>query len=334
MFDLILGGIVAAAHRALSRLRAPLSREALSPLRVGAHCNRSHPMTLNGWLQIALMLVLVVATARPLGVFMASVLEGKRTFLHPALRPVETRLLRARRRRSDARAELARLRAALLVFNAAGFVLLYAILRLQGVLPLNPQGFGGVCAHLAFNTAVRFVTNTNWQSYGGETTMSYFSQMVGLTVQNFVSAATGMAVAVAAGARLRAAPGDDRRQLLGRPDAHHALRAAAAVDRRRARAGRARRAADPRAPTSTRRRWKAPSRRSRWARSPARSPSSSSAPTAAASSTSTPRTRSRTRASGPTSSQVWAILVLSLGLAVTFGRMIGRRARGLGAARA
>ena len=85
---------------------------------------------------------------------------------------------------------------ALLVFNAAGFVLLYAILRLQDLLPLNPQGFGGMREHLAFNTAVIFVTNTNWQSYGGETTLSYFSQMVGLTVQNFVSAATGMAVVV------------------------------------------------------------------------------------------------------------------------------------------
>ena len=82
------------------------------------------------------------------------------------------------------------------MFNAAGFVLLYAILRLQHILPLNPQGFGPMSEHLAFNTAVSFVTNTNWQSYGGETTLSYFSQMVGLTVQNFVSAATGIAIVV------------------------------------------------------------------------------------------------------------------------------------------
>jgi K+-transporting ATPase ATPase A chain len=153
-------------------------------------------MTLNGWLQIALMLVLVVATARPLGAFMASVLEGKPTFLSPAVRPIEGRfywLAGVDETREQTWLQYA---SALLLFNAAGFVLLYAILRLQDVLPLNPQGFGAMSEHLAFNTAASFVTNTNWQSYGGETTLSYFSQMVGLTVQNFVSAATGMAVVV------------------------------------------------------------------------------------------------------------------------------------------
>jgi K+-transporting ATPase ATPase A chain len=153
-------------------------------------------MTLNGWLQIALMLVLVVATARPLGVFMASVLEGRRTFLHPALRPIEGRFYALSGVDETREQTWYQYVAALLMFNAAGFVLLYAILRLQGLLPLNPQGFGGMSEHLAFNTAISFVTNTNWQSYGGETTLSYFSQMVGLTVQNFVSAATGMAVVV------------------------------------------------------------------------------------------------------------------------------------------
>ncbi len=153
-------------------------------------------MTLNGWLQIALMLVLVVATARPLGVFMASVLEGRRTFLHPALRPIEGRFYSLAGVDETREQTWLQYASALLLFNAAGFVLLYAILRLQDVLPLNPQGFGGMSEHLAFNTAVSFVTNTNWQSYGGETTLSYFSQMVGLTVQNFVSAATGMAVVV------------------------------------------------------------------------------------------------------------------------------------------
>jgi K+-transporting ATPase ATPase A chain len=142
------------------------------------------------------MLVLVVATARPLGVFMASVLDGKRTFLHPALRPIEGRFYSLSGVDETREQTWYQYVAALLMFNAAGFVLLYAILRLQGLLPLNPQGFGGMSEHLAFNTAVSFVSNTNWQAYGGETTLSYFSQMVGLTVQNFVSAATGMAVVV------------------------------------------------------------------------------------------------------------------------------------------
>ena len=110
--------------------------------------------------------------------------------------------------------------AALLVFNLAGMLVVYAIQRLQGFLPLNPQGLAAVTPHLAFNTAASFATNTNWQSYGGETTMSYLTQMLGLTVQNFLSAATGMAVLV--GADPRAWPGGQRRthrQLLGGPDA-------------------------------------------------------------------------------------------------------------------
>jgi K+-transporting ATPase ATPase A chain len=153
-------------------------------------------MTLNGWFQIAFMLVLVVATARPLGVFMASVLQGTPTFLDRGVRPLETRLYAFAG--VDEKSEQTWLGyvMALLAFNAAGFILLYAILRLQQYLPLNPQGFGPLSEHLAFNTAASFVTNTNWQSYGGETTLSYFSQMVGLTVHNFVSAATGMAIVV------------------------------------------------------------------------------------------------------------------------------------------
>jgi K+-transporting ATPase ATPase A chain len=153
-------------------------------------------MTLNGWLQIGLMLALVVATARPLGAFMASVLEGRATFLHRGLRPIETRLYQFTGIDETREQSWLGYVTALLMFNAAGFILLYAILRLQQYLPLNPQGFAGMSEHLAFNTAVSFVTNTNWQSYGGETTLSYFSQMVGLTVQNFVSAATGIAVVV------------------------------------------------------------------------------------------------------------------------------------------
>jgi K+-transporting ATPase ATPase A chain len=154
-------------------------------------------MTLVGWLQVILMLALVVATARPLGVYMHSVFEGSRTFLHPVLRPVERgfySLAGIDEKREQGWIGYAM---ALLAFNLAGFVLLYAILRLQAVIPwFNPQNLPPMSEHLAFNTAASFVTNTNWQSYGGETTLSYFSQMVGLTTQNFVSAATGIAIVI------------------------------------------------------------------------------------------------------------------------------------------
>ena len=154
-------------------------------------------MTLNGWLQIAIVLATVLLVAVPLGAFMAKVYAGKRTFLSPVLGPVE-RGFYALAGVDPAREQGWRAYAlAMLLFNAAGFVLLYAILRLQGFLPFNPQGFGALSPDLAFNTAVSFVTNTNWQSYGGETTLSHFSQMAGLTVQNFLSAATGLALAVA-----------------------------------------------------------------------------------------------------------------------------------------
>jgi K+-transporting ATPase ATPase A chain len=153
-------------------------------------------MTLNGWLQILFMLVLVVATARPLGVYMHAVAEGRRTWLHPILRPVERgfyALAGVDERREQGWLAYAM---ALLAFNAAGFALLYAILRLQHLLPWNPQDMAPLSEHLAFNTATSFASNTNWQSYGGETTLSYFSQMAGLTTQNFVSAATGVAVII------------------------------------------------------------------------------------------------------------------------------------------
>jgi K+-transporting ATPase ATPase A chain len=154
-------------------------------------------MTLNGWFQIALMFALVIVTARPLGIYMASVFEGRPTLLDPVLRPVEKGFYALAGVDAKREQDWLAYTLALLVFNAAGFVLLYAILRLQHVLPLNPQGFDPMSPHLAFNTAASFVSNTNWQSYGGESTLSYFSQMAGLTVQNFVSAATGFAVAVA-----------------------------------------------------------------------------------------------------------------------------------------
>ena len=154
-------------------------------------------MTFTGWLQIALVLLAVLALAKPLGLYMAHVFAGERTFLSPVLRPLEAGFYRLAGLRADQEQGWLAYAFGVLAFSLAGFLALFAILRLQGFLPLNPQGFAGLAPDLAFNTAVSFVTNTNWQNYGGETTMSHLSQMAGLTVQNFLSAATGVAVAVA-----------------------------------------------------------------------------------------------------------------------------------------
>ena len=154
-------------------------------------------MTLPGWLQIAALFLAVLLVIRPLGRYMARVFEGERTFLSPVIRPVEAGFYKLSGVDPNREQGWLAYTLAMLAFSLAGFVLLYAMLRLQAYLPLNPQGFAGVAPDLAFNTAVSFVTNTNWQNYGGETTMSHFSQMAGLTLQNFVSAATGIALAVA-----------------------------------------------------------------------------------------------------------------------------------------
>jgi len=154
-------------------------------------------MNIQGWAEIALTLGLAVVLDWPIGVYMSRVWNGERTWLDPVLKPVEGLFYRAAGVDPTRSQGWLGYAGALLVFNLAGFLLLYGMLRLQGVLPMNPQGFGGLSPHLAFNTAVSFVTNTNWQSYGGETTVSTFSQMVGLTVQNFVSAATGATIAAA-----------------------------------------------------------------------------------------------------------------------------------------
>lgn len=154
-------------------------------------------MTIIGWLQISLLFLAVLVAIKPLGLYMARVFSGERTFLSPLLSPVETGLYALGGVRPDKEQSWLGYTLAMLVFSLAGFVALFAILRLQAYLPLNPQGFAGMAPDLAFNTAVSFVTNTNWQNYGGETTLSHFSQMAGLTVQNFLSAATGMALAIA-----------------------------------------------------------------------------------------------------------------------------------------
>lgn len=154
-------------------------------------------MTANGLLQIALFCVLVILLTKPLGAFMTRLFAGETTFLSPVLRPVERTLYRLSGVDHRADQHWTSYAISMLVFNGLGFALLYAILRLQDVLPLNPQGFGAVPPDLSFNTAISFVTNTNWQNYGGEATLSYLAQMLGLTVQNFLSAATGIALAVA-----------------------------------------------------------------------------------------------------------------------------------------
>jgi K+-transporting ATPase ATPase A chain len=150
-------------------------------------------MTLNGWAQIALVLAAVLAAVIPLGRYIAAVAEGRVRWL----RPVEALFYRAGGIDPKADQGGRGYAVAMLAVNAAGFLLLYAILRLQGVLPLNPRGFDGLSPWLAFNTAVSFVSNTNWQAYSGEVAMSYFAQMTGLAVQNFLSASTGIALALA-----------------------------------------------------------------------------------------------------------------------------------------
>ncbi len=154
-------------------------------------------MNIQGWAEIALTLGLAVVLGWPIGVYMSRVWNGERTWLDPVLKPVEGLFYRAAGVDPTRSQGWLGYVGALLAFNLAGFLLLYGLLRLQGALPMNPQGFEGLSPHLAFNTAVSFVTNTNWQSYGGETTVSTFTQMVGLTVQNFVSAATGATIAAA-----------------------------------------------------------------------------------------------------------------------------------------
>ncbi|MBA3042915.1 MAG: potassium-transporting ATPase subunit KdpA [Alphaproteobacteria bacterium] len=156
-------------------------------------------MTIVGWLQISLLFLAVLAAIKPLGLYMARVFSGERTFLSPVLAPLEGGLYRAAGIQRDKEQGWLAYTVSMLSFSLAGFLALYAILRLQAYLPLNPQGFAAMAPDLAFNTAVSFVTNTNWQNYAGETTLSHFSQMAGLTVQNFLSAATGMALAVAFG---------------------------------------------------------------------------------------------------------------------------------------
>src|SRR6202012_88528 len=154
-------------------------------------------MTLNGWLQIAVFLVLVLVFAKPMGSYMTRVFDRRKTWLDPLLTPIEKLLYRITGVRPEVEMRWTTYCVSMLIFSAATLLLTYIVERTQQWLPLNPQHLGAVAPDLAWNTAVSFTTNTNWQSYSPETTMSYLTQLLGLATHNFWSAAVGLAVAIA-----------------------------------------------------------------------------------------------------------------------------------------
>lgn len=155
-------------------------------------------MTANGWLQILFFLALILAVTKPMGVFMARVFNREKTFMDPVLRPIERLLYLVTGVDEDHEMRWTEYATSMLLFSMVSMIALYAIQRLQGFLPFNPQKLGAVSPpHVAFNTAASFTTNTNWQAYAGESTMSYFTQMAGLAYHNFVSAAAGISLAIA-----------------------------------------------------------------------------------------------------------------------------------------
>lgn len=154
-------------------------------------------MTVIGWIQILLFCTIIVALVKPLGGYMTRVFNGERTFLSPIMRPVEVGLYWIGGVDEKREQHWLTYTVAMLFFHVGGFVILYALMRFQAVLPFNPMEQSAVAPDLSFNTAASFITNTNWQNYGGESTLSYLTQMLGLTHQNFLSAATGIAIAVA-----------------------------------------------------------------------------------------------------------------------------------------
>src|SRR6266478_9010334 len=154
-------------------------------------------MTVNGWLQILVYLAVIFAVTKPMGIFMVRVFNRERTFLDLVLRPVERLLYRLTLVDEEHDMRWTEYAFSMLLFSGVSMLVLYLIERMQQFLPLNPQKFAGVAPDLAFNTAASFTTNTNWQNYGGESTMSYFVQMAGLAFHNFTSAATGIVLAIA-----------------------------------------------------------------------------------------------------------------------------------------
>ena len=154
-------------------------------------------MTIIGWIQILLFCVIVVALVKPLGAYMTHVFNGERTWLSLVLRPVERAIYWAGGVDQKREQSWIMYAVGMLLFHVGGFLILYALMRLQGALPFNPAGIAATSEDLTFNTASSFITNTNWQNYGGESTLSYLVQMLGLTHQNYLSAATGIVLAMA-----------------------------------------------------------------------------------------------------------------------------------------
>ncbi len=285
-------------------------------------------MTISGWAEIALTLALVVALAIPLSALIVRLYAGQPTFLSPALAPVEAAFFRLAG--VDPRKEQSWLgyTLAMLVFSAAGFASLYALQRLQGYLPLNPRGFDGVPPDLAFNTSVSFLTNTNWQNYSGETTMSHLTQMLGLTVHNFVSAATGLAMAFA----LIRGFARSSAQTLGnfwvdmtRITLHLLLPLSIVFALALVALGIPQTLQGAVDATHARRRETESSPSARWR---ARRRSRNSARTAAASSTPMRRTRSRTPTPGPIFWRSAALLLIPVSSVLAFGRAVGDSAPG------
>src|SRR5476649_797140 len=154
-------------------------------------------MTTLGWLQAVVFFGIVLLCTKPIGAYMARVFEGERTFLSPVLVPVENAMYRVCRIDTAKEMSAVTYLFAVLAFSVVGLLYLYLLLRTQAFLPFNPQHFPNLAPDLAWNTAVSFTTNTNWQFYSGESTMSYLSQMAGLAWHNFVSAGAGIAIAIA-----------------------------------------------------------------------------------------------------------------------------------------
>ena len=200
-------------------------------------------MTIQGWGLIALFTIIIIALAKPIGMWLFALYEGRRTPLHAVLGPVESGFYKLGGIDPKAEQGWRRYMMHMLMFNFVLLLLTYFVLRFQDLLPMNPRGYPGITPDGAFNIAISFTTNTNWQWYSGEVALSNFSQMFGLTIHMFASAATGIALAFALfrGFARREA---DARQFLGRHDARHALRAAAGLHRLYALSDRERRAAD------------------------------------------------------------------------------------------
>ena len=254
--------------------------------------------SLPGILQAISLFAVAILIGRPLGLYIRDVMEGERVFLSPVIRPVERGVYKVMRIDETVEQRWPAYAVSVIVFSFVCILALYLQQRLQTYLPVNTtgaSGVGNVAPDLAYNTSVSFDTNTNWQNYPGEPTMTYLTQMAGLAVRNFVSAATGIAVAHRPDSRTCPQVVAHDRQLLGRPDPQHALRPAADRHRQRALPRLAGRDPDLRRLTAGPH---APGRRprpSRWVRSLRRKPSRSWAPTAVGSSTPTRPTRSRTR---------------------------------------